>query len=86
MIEREVIEFVAAVDFTDDCQVRIELKEPTAELTITEAKAFRSELDRAIAEAERGHADLIRDIQAAAVDVQHVHPEEMKEGDEWNSR
>lgn len=73
MIEREVIEFVAAADFTDDCQIRIELKEPTAELTITEARAFRTELDRAIAEAERGHADLIREIQPEPVDLIDVH-------------
>lgn len=76
MIEREVIEFVAAADWTDDCRIRIQLRKPVAKLTISEAKAFRSELDRAIAEAERGHADLMREIEPAAVDqVAHISPD-----------
>lgn len=75
MIEREVIEFVAAADWTDDCRIRLELKKRVAKLTIAEAKAFRSELDRAIAEAERGADELRHEHDPAACDVQHIHPE-----------
>ena len=75
MIEREVIEFVAAADWTDDCRIRIQLRKPVTKLTISEAKAFRSELDTAIAEAERAADDLRREHEPAAFDVQHIHPE-----------
>lgn len=73
MIHREVIEFVAAADFTDDCRIRVEVQQRITNMTITEAKAFRTELDRAIEEAERGHADLIRDTQPVAVDLLDAH-------------
>lgn len=69
VIEREVIEFVAAADWTDDCRVRVELKKRVTKLTIAEAKAFRSELDAAIAEAERGSDLLRRDVEPVAVDL-----------------
>lgn len=75
MIERQVIEFVAAADFTDDCRIRLQLRKPVAKLTISEAKALRSELDRAIAEAERGADELRHEHDPAAFDVQHIHPE-----------
>jgi hypothetical protein len=65
MIEREVIEFVAAADWTDDCRIRIELKKPVTKLTIVEARAFRRELDAAIDEAARG-ADLLQHEHAPA--------------------
>lgn len=73
MIEREVIEFVAAADFTDDCRVRVELRKRVTTLTTTEARAFRSELDRAIAEAERGADELRHDHHPAAVDMLDAH-------------
>lgn len=75
MIEREVIEFVAAADFTDDCRIRLELKKRVTKLTIAEAKALRSELDLAIAEASRGADELRQEHEPAAFDVQHIHPE-----------
>lgn len=75
MIEREEIRFVAAADWTDDCRIRVELRKRSTTLTIAEAKALRSELDRAIAEAERGADDLRHEHEPAAFDVQHIHPE-----------
>ena len=75
MIEREEIRFVAAADWTDDCRVRIETRKRTMKLTIAEAKALRSELDVAIAEASIGAGDLRHEHTPAAFDVQHIHPE-----------
>lgn len=72
MIEREVIEFVAAADWTDDCRVRVELKKRVTKLTIAEAKAFRSELDAAIVEAERGADLLRRDVEPFGFDTAHA--------------
>lgn len=86
MIDREVIEFVAAADWTDDCRIRVELKKRTTKLTISEAKALRSELDMAIAEAEKAADELRHEHQPAAFDVIPIHPEKMAEGDEWNAR
>lgn len=75
MIEREEIRFIAAADWTDDCRVRIELRKRTMTLTIAEAKALRSELDVAIAEACIGADDLRHEHEPSAFDVIHVHPE-----------
>ena len=75
MIEREVIEFVAAADWTDDCRIRVELKKRVSKLTIAEAKAFRSELDVAIAEAEKGADELRHEHEPAAFDLAAIHPE-----------
>lgn len=75
MIEREVIEFVAAADWTDDCRVAVQMRKRRQLFTISEAKAFRSEFDRAIAEAERGADELWREHEPAAFDLQHIHPE-----------
>lgn len=79
MIEREVIEFVAAADWTDDCRIRVEVKKRVTKLTIAEAKAFRRELDVAIAEASIGADDLRHEHEPAAFDLLtltvHVHPE-----------
>lgn len=69
MIEREEIRFIAAADWTDDCRIRLELKKRVTKLTITEAKAFRSELDVAIAEASIGADDLRHEHESAAFDV-----------------
>lgn len=90
MIEREEIRFVAAADWTDDCRIRIEMRKRVTKLTIGEAKALRSELDVAIAEASIGADDLRHEHEPAAVDLATVavsiHPEKMAEGDEWNAR
>ena len=75
MIEREEIRFVAAADWTDDCRIRVEMRKRVTKLTISEAKALRSELDTAIAEAERAADELRHDHEPAAFDVQHIHPE-----------
>ena len=69
MIEREVIEFVAAVDFTDDCRVEVQMRKRKSTLTVTEAKQLRDELDRAIGEAERGLADLLGPTEPAGFDL-----------------
>lgn len=69
MIEREVIEFVAAADWTDDCRIRIELAKRVTKLTPTEARAFRAELDAAIAEAERGAEELRHEHEPAPFDL-----------------
>lgn len=69
MIEREVIEFVAAADWTDDCRIRIELRKRVTKLTIAEAKALRTELTVAIGEASRGADDLRHEQAPAAFDV-----------------
>lgn len=86
MIEREVIEFVAAADWTDDCRIRVELRKRVTKLTIAEAKALRSELDVAIAEASIGADDLRHEHEPAPFDIIAIHPEKMAEGDEWNAR
>lgn len=79
MIEREEIRFVAAADFTDDCRVKIWLRKRVTKLTIAEAKALRSELNVAIAEASIGADDLRHEHEPAAVDLASVavsiHPE-----------
>lgn len=75
MIEREVIQFVAAADWTDDCRVRVELKKRITKLTPTEARAFRTELDAAISEAEKAAEELRHEHQPARFDVIPVHPE-----------
>lgn len=75
MITRDVQEDIASADFTDDCRVKIWLRKRVTKLTIAEAKALRSELDRAIAEAERGAEELRHEHEPAAFDVQHIHPE-----------
>jgi len=75
MIEREVIEFVAAADWTDDCRIRVELKKRVTKLTIAEAKAFRVELDAAIAEASKGAEELRHDHVPASFDIAAIHPE-----------
>lgn len=77
MIEREVIEFVAAADWTDDCRVRVELRKRVTKLSIEEAVLFRAELDAAIAEAQRGADQLRHEHELAAVDRIGiaVHPE-----------
>lgn len=53
MIEQEVIEFVAAADWTDDCRVRLELKKRVTTLTISQARALIRELEAAADEAEQ---------------------------------
>lgn len=68
-IERNIIEFVAAADWTDDCRIRVELKKRVTTLTPSEAREFRAELDAAIAEADRGVADLLRDVEPARFDL-----------------
>lgn len=75
MIEREEIRFIAAADYTDDCRVVVELRKPRMTLTITEAKALRTELDAAITEAVRGADALMAPAEPAAFDVTAVHPE-----------
>lgn len=76
MIERQIIEFVAAADFTDDCRVRVELKKRTVNMTVTEARAFRAELDSAIAEASRAADDLLgREVEPASFDVAVLSPD-----------
>lgn len=76
MIEREVIEFVAAADWTDDCRIRIELKNPVTKLTIAEERAFRRELDAAIDEAARGADELQHEQAPAPVDlVERMSPD-----------
>lgn len=74
MIERDIREFVAAADWTDDCRIRVELKKRVTTLTPTEARYFRAELDAAIAEAERGASELIRDVEPAAHDLAGREP------------
>jgi len=69
MITRDVQRAIAGADFTDDCLVAIWLRKRATKLTITEAKAFRSELDAAIAEAERGAEELYRVGEPAAFDL-----------------
>lgn len=69
MIRREVVEDVATVDFTDDCQVSIWMRTRESTLTVTEAKAFRAELDKAIDEAERGLADLLAQTEPHGFDL-----------------
>lgn len=69
MIEREEIRFVAAADWTDDCRIRVELRKRVTKLTIAEAKALRSELDVAIAEASIGADDLRHEHAPAAFDT-----------------
>ena len=75
MIEREVIEFVAAVDFTDDCRVEVQMRKRRSTLTVTEAKQLRDELDRAIGEAERGLADLLAPTEPFGFDMVHISPD-----------
>jgi len=75
MIEREEIRFVGAADWTDDCRIRIVMRKRVTKLTIAEAKALRSELDVAIAEASIGAGDLRHEHEPAPFDVIHVHPE-----------
>lgn len=75
MIEREVIEFVGAVDFTDDCRVTVEMRKRRSTLTVTEAKQLRAELDAAIGEAERGLADLLRPTEPFGFDRVHISPD-----------
>lgn len=74
-VEREIIEFVAAADFTDDCRVRVELKKRVTTMTVPEAKAFWSELDVAIREAETAAGELLVMSPPARFDVAHVSPD-----------
>ncbi|MGF3055635.1 hypothetical protein [Microbacterium sp. YY-01] len=53
VIEQDVIEFVAAADWTDDCRVRVELKKRVATLTISQARALADEITAAATEAEK---------------------------------
>lgn len=69
MIEREEIRFVAAADWTDDCRIRVELRKRVTKLTIAEAKALRTELDAAIAEASTGADELRHEHEPAAHDL-----------------
>lgn len=71
-VEREIIEFVAAADFTDDCRIKLELKRRVTTMTIAEAKEFRRELDKAIAEASRGADELRHENEPAAVDLLEI--------------
>lgn len=75
MIEREEIRFIAAADWTDDCRVRVELRKRVTTLTIAEAKALRSELDTAIAEASAGAEQLLRPVETASFDVAILSPD-----------
>lgn len=76
MIERQIIEFVAAADYTDDCRVRVEMKKRTVTMTVAEARAFRAELDTAIGEASRAADDLLRgDIVPLRADVAGLGPD-----------
>lgn len=75
MIEREVIEFVAAADWTDDCRVRVEMRKRRMTLTVTEATALRAELDDAIREASRAVEGLVHTPVPLISDVDHVSPD-----------
>lgn len=77
MIEREEIRFVAAADWTDDCRVKIWLRKRVTKLTIAEAKALRSELDVAIAEASIGADDLRHEHEPAPFDMVGVKPSDI---------
>lgn len=76
MITRDVQQDIADVDFTDDCRVRIWLRQPHMKLTTTEARAFRAKLDVAIREAERGAEELRHEHMPAPVDlVERMSPD-----------
>lgn len=68
-VEREVIQFVGAADFTDDCRVVVKLRKKRMTLTITEARALMAEMFVAIQEAQRGANDLARDVEPAGFDL-----------------
>lgn len=74
-VERSIIEFIGAADWTDDCRVRVELKKRVTTMTVSEAKAFRTELDAAIAEASRAADGLIHLPARAGFDAEHVGPD-----------
>ena len=69
MIEREEIRFVAAADWTDDARVEVQLRKRRMTMTVTEARAFRQELDVAIGEASRAADGLIREVVPLGADM-----------------
>jgi hypothetical protein len=75
VIEREEIRFVAAADWTDDARVDVELRKRRMTLTVTEARAFRQELDAAIGEASRAADGLIREVVPLGADVAVLSPD-----------
>lgn len=80
MIMREVVEFVGEADFTDDCRVKVWMRKRRSTLTVTEAKALRAELDKAIGEAERGLADLLRTTEPFGFDMVELLSPDCKVG------
>lgn len=65
---------MAAADYTDDCRVRVELRKRRVTLTISEARALAVEIMQAIAEAEKGADELIRDVAPERFDRLPVPP------------
>lgn len=80
MIEREVVQFVAEADWTDDLDVVLTTagkrgKPRTTPLSASEARDLATELIQAADEVDRASGVLTRPTAVAAFDVAHVSPD-----------
>lgn len=75
MIERQVTEFVAAADWTDECEVRLTTrKRRETVMAPSDARDLAAELVRAADEAERAAERLSRPTETAAFDLVDERP------------